>query len=137
MSTVPARQRIVSSFSAVKPAVATDNSAISALETVADNAIIIGTAKGNVKFWNENGVPSAAVSPAAHLANSPIIALAVSGDGTTWAAATLNTVYIGTRAHPSAFTSIQPAPTRDLSGLETVGSIGFPRGDPRCWDIWR
>jgi hypothetical protein len=118
-----AAKHAVTALETVPLAKTLDGSAISAiLIGGSDDTVVVGTAAGAVEFRDRDGVPHARA--VVSVATIPIVAGALSADGSTWAAATLQDVYFGTTAGPamkSVFHPIDPA----FAGLISVSSIAL------------
>jgi hypothetical protein len=84
-----------------------DETPITATTVSPDGTMIVATASGDLEFRNIDGA-LAASNAVVHLSNAPIIAAATSHDGSTWAAATLQAVFVGTRSTPATQVKINP-----------------------------
>jgi len=95
-----------------------DGTPITALTFAPDSTIVVGTVSGKVEFRNKDTLPSAATIM--QVSNEPIIAVAVSRDGSKFAAATDRTVYAANRSEPMEWIAIQPFVSGDPSMVESL-----------------
>jgi WD40 repeat protein len=112
------RERAAIRLDATALPATSDGSPVTSFAFGQNHEVIIGTASGRIEFRDTGAVARPEDSHA--VAGEPVVAVALSSDGSTFAAATERAVYVARRDSPMSTSAIQPFAADDLNSVKSV-----------------